>query len=278
MYNFDFARWLYGMSSYDCIYCYKEKRNLSWIFYILSHSCTGFKVQTNRNKMSPKSLKVQIFQKHVISKNQKPDSPTCTLFMYICAAHAQAAPAENMTLCRSRSWSWSWTRSRSGMPRRWRRCGRTSGAWRSCCSSPRRTRRTSSGCRSWWSGCRTRWRPIRDKWRRRYAAPPPLWILWVALCLSESHHALSPRQEEQANMNLAKYRKTVHELDDAEERADIAESALTKIRTKNRGSFGKGYSSVRRTKIICFWQTCSVQHGTICFTGILCDKPTKSLA
>ncbi|XP_039865137.1 putative uncharacterized protein MYH16 isoform X2 [Simochromis diagramma] len=51
------------------------------------------------------------------------------------------------------------------------------------------------------------------------------------------------RQEEQANMNLAKYRKTVHELDDAEERADIAESALTKIRTKNRGSFGKGYSS-----------------------------------
>ncbi|XP_076740555.1 putative uncharacterized protein MYH16 [Maylandia zebra] len=49
--------------------------------------------------------------------------------------------------------------------------------------------------------------------------------------------------EEQANMNLAKYRKTMHELDDAEERADIAESALTKIRTKNRGSFGKGYSS-----------------------------------
>lgn len=55
---------------------------------------------------------------------------------------------------------------------------------------------------------------------------------------------LSLLQEEQANMNLAKYRKTVHELDDAEERADIAESALTKIRTKNRGSFGKGYSSV----------------------------------
>uniref|UniRef100_A0A3Q3H0S6 Myosin tail domain-containing protein n=1 Tax=Labrus bergylta TaxID=56723 RepID=A0A3Q3H0S6_9LABR len=50
-------------------------------------------------------------------------------------------------------------------------------------------------------------------------------------------------KEEQANMNMAKYRKTVNELDDAEERADIAESALTKIRTKNRGSFGKGYSS-----------------------------------
>ncbi|XP_062416198.1 myosin-16 isoform X2 [Pungitius pungitius] len=49
--------------------------------------------------------------------------------------------------------------------------------------------------------------------------------------------------EEQANINLAKYRKTVNELDDAEERADIAETALTTIRTKNRGSFGKGHSS-----------------------------------
>ena len=54
-------------------------------------------------------------------------------------------------------------------------------------------------------------------------------------------------QEEQANMNLAKYRKTVHELDDAEERADIAETALTKIRTKRRDSFSKGYSSVSPT-------------------------------
>lgn len=67
---------------------------------------------------------------------------------------------------------------------------------------------------------------------------------------------LSSLQEEQANMNLAKYRKTVHELDDAEERADIAESALTKIRTKNRGSFGKGYSSV------------SVMSGTFCICVI----------
>eukprot|EP00061_Rhincodon_typus_P006331 g26871.t1 len=60
---------------------------------------------------------------------------------------------------------------------------------------------------------------------------------------SLSHFCLFASQEEQANMNLAKYRKTVHELDDAEERADIAEAALTKIRTKNRASFGKGYSS-----------------------------------
>lgn len=53
----------------------------------------------------------------------------------------------------------------------------------------------------------------------------------------------SEEAEEQANMNMAKYRKTVHELDDAEERADIAESALTKIRAKRRDSFSKGYSS-----------------------------------
>ncbi|RXM97935.1 Myosin-16 [Acipenser ruthenus] len=69
--------------------------------------------------------------------------------------------------------------------------------------------------------------------------------------------------EEQANMNLAKYRKTVHELDDAEERADIAETALTKIRTKNRASFGKGYSSVgtcvhflTNTLFSCFFFCC----------------------
>lgn len=63
-------------------------------------------------------------------------------------------------------------------------------------------------------------------------------------------HTVLLLQEEQANMNLAKYRKTVHELDDAEERADIAESALTKIRTKNRGSFGKGYSSVSNFRLL----------------------------
>lgn len=56
-------------------------------------------------------------------------------------------------------------------------------------------------------------------------------------------------------MNLAKYRKTVHELDDAEERADIAESALTKIRTKSRGSFSKGYSSVSlQAAMVCMYR------------------------
>src|SRR5574337_1278881 len=37
-------------------------------------------------------------------------------------------------------------------------------------------------------------------------------------------------QEEQSNVNLAKFRKLQHELEDAEERADIAESQVNKLR------------------------------------------------
>lgn len=43
-----------------------------------------------------------------------------------------------------------------------------------------------------------------------------------------------PQQETQANQYLAKYRKQQHELDDAEERAEIAESQVNKLRTKSR--------------------------------------------
>ena len=45
---------------------------------------------------------------------------------------------------------------------------------------------------------------------------------------------MSLPQEEQANQNLAKYRKATHELEEAEERADISESTLNKVRTKSR--------------------------------------------
>ncbi|KAF2988099.1 hypothetical protein EK904_009626, partial [Melospiza melodia maxima] len=41
-------------------------------------------------------------------------------------------------------------------------------------------------------------------------------------------------QEQQANSNLVKYRKVQHELDDAEERADIAESQVNKLRARSR--------------------------------------------
>lgn len=43
-------------------------------------------------------------------------------------------------------------------------------------------------------------------------------------------------QEEIAAINLAKYRKVQHELEDAEERADAAENSLQKLRVKNRSS------------------------------------------
>lgn len=41
-------------------------------------------------------------------------------------------------------------------------------------------------------------------------------------------------QEEQANAHLAKLRKVQHELEEAQERADIAESQVNKMRTKSR--------------------------------------------
>lgn len=43
-------------------------------------------------------------------------------------------------------------------------------------------------------------------------------------------------QEEQANTHLSKYRKIQHELEEAEERADIAESQVNKLRAKSRDS------------------------------------------
>uniref|UniRef100_A0A8C8T531 Myosin, heavy polypeptide 1, skeletal muscle, adult n=1 Tax=Peromyscus maniculatus bairdii TaxID=230844 RepID=A0A8C8T531_PERMB len=42
------------------------------------------------------------------------------------------------------------------------------------------------------------------------------------------------QDEEQSNVNLAKFRKIQHELEEAEERADIAESQVNKLRVKSR--------------------------------------------
>ena len=42
--------------------------------------------------------------------------------------------------------------------------------------------------------------------------------------------------EEIAAINLAKFRKVQHELEDAEERADISENQLNKFRAKNRSA------------------------------------------
>ena len=43
-------------------------------------------------------------------------------------------------------------------------------------------------------------------------------------------------QEEIAAINLAKYRKVQHELEEAEDRADSAENAMSKMRARNRNS------------------------------------------
>lgn len=41
-------------------------------------------------------------------------------------------------------------------------------------------------------------------------------------------------QEEQANSHLTRYRKVQHELEEAQERADIAETQVNKLRVKSR--------------------------------------------
>ena len=41
-------------------------------------------------------------------------------------------------------------------------------------------------------------------------------------------------QEEQANSHLSRYRKVTHEMEEAQERADIAESQVNKLRAKSR--------------------------------------------
>ncbi|CAF0899735.1 unnamed protein product [Brachionus calyciflorus] len=49
--------------------------------------------------------------------------------------------------------------------------------------------------------------------------------------------------EEIAAINLAKFRKVQHELEDAEERAGQAENQLNKQRAKNRSTVSQGRTS-----------------------------------
>jgi myosin heavy chain 6/7 len=52
--------------------------------------------------------------------------------------------------------------------------------------------------------------------------------------------------EEIAAVNLGKFRKVQHELEEAEERADIAENQLSKVRAKNRSTVSMGRQSPQR--------------------------------
>ena len=60
----------------------------------------------------------------------------------------------------------------------------------------------------------------------------------ISICLRDSNYSRLS-QEEQSNSNLGKFRKLQHELDEAEERADIAESQVNKLRTKSRDAGSK---------------------------------------
>lgn len=48
------------------------------------------------------------------------------------------------------------------------------------------------------------------------------------------HRLFGVWQEEQANTHLTKLRKVQHELEEAEERADVAESQINKMKVKSR--------------------------------------------
>lgn len=43
-----------------------------------------------------------------------------------------------------------------------------------------------------------------------------------------------PFQEEQSNVQMARFRKAQHDLEEAEERAEVAESLANKMRAKSR--------------------------------------------
>merc|ERR1712121_187536 len=58
----------------------------------------------------------------------------------------------------------------------------------------------------------------------------------------KQYKKMSEDAEEQANQNLAKFRKATHDLEEAEERAEMSESALNKIRTKTRFTTGTSSS------------------------------------
>ena len=59
-------------------------------------------------------------------------------------------------------------------------------------------------------------------------------IIWNERSWAIYHLLRSLTQEELSNVNLSKFRKIQHELEEAEERADIAESQVNKLRAKSR--------------------------------------------
>lgn len=57
-------------------------------------------------------------------------------------------------------------------------------------------------------------------------------------------------QEEQSNVHMARFRKAQHELEEAEERADVAESLANKMRAKSREIGSKVHSLLMFLSVI----------------------------
>ncbi|XP_027755502.1 myosin-4-like [Empidonax traillii] len=90
-------------------------------------------------------------------------------------------------------------------------------------------------CEQWWEGDGGLCLP-----QGRAAAPQGRGAGGVkSLPWAPHHQLLLPTQEELSNVNLSKFRKIQHELEEAEERADIAESQVNKLRAKSREFHGK---------------------------------------
>lgn len=130
----------------------------------------------------------------------------------------------------------------------------------SCIFRRRKIERIPCACRTWWTNCSWRSKPTRELLRRPYVFVfvqnlPNMWNTrkqylqylkpdfrsFIFLC------SVWILQEEQANTHLGKFRKLQHELDEAEERADIAESQVNKMRAKSRdvGSKVRSNTSTR---------------------------------
>lgn len=63
--------------------------------------------------------------------------------------------------------------------------------------------------------------------------------------------ALLGLQEEQANTHLSRCRKAQHELEEAEERADIAECQVNKLRAKSRDIGGQVSWRAAEKQLLC---------------------------
>ncbi len=110
---------------------------------------------------------------------------------------------------------------------RTRICANSSVASKSSTSRLTKTRRITIDWPIWSISCRENSKSISVKSKRRFV-----------LCLYFNRYTwlLLLFQEELAATNLGKYRQLQAQLDDAEERADVAENSLSKLRAKNRST------------------------------------------